>query len=72
MAYLKNDEFQLLAKMWTEARDNHGYISFNTLQNFGALLRKIEHDKSELREKTKLIYREKRKENKQYGRKKVK
>lgn len=71
MAYLKNDEFKILASIWTEARDNRGQISFASLESLGALLRKVEADKRESREKTRAIIAERRKINKQYARSKT-
>ena len=71
MAYLKNDEFKILASIWTEARDNRGQISFASLESLGALLRKVEADKQEGREKTRAIIAERRKINKQYARSKT-
>lgn len=68
MAYLKNSDFQTLAGIWTEARDNRGRISFHSLEKLGELLRNIEQDKRESKEKTRRIIAERRKTNKQYAR----
>ena len=68
MAYLKNDDFKTLAAIWTEARDNRGRISFNSLEKLGELLRNIEQDKRESKEKTRRIIAERRKTDKQYAR----
>ena len=68
MAYLKNEDFKTLAAIWTEARDNRGYISFHSLEKLGELLRNIEQDKRESKEKTRRIIAERRKTDKQYAR----
>lgn len=68
MAYLKNEDFKTLAAIWTEARDNRCYISFHSLEKMGEVLRTIENDKRESKEKTRRIIAERRKTNKQYAR----
>ena len=68
MAYLKNEDFKTLAAIWAEARDNRGYISFHSLEKMGKVLRTIENDKRESKEKTRRIIAERRKTNKQYAR----
>lgn len=72
MAYLKNDEFSVLLKVWFEIRENNGLVSPDTARKFGDLIKKIDQDKTASNAKAAKTIAEKRKADKTYGRPKQK
>ena len=70
MAYMTNRQFKVMGKVWTELRDNNGYVSPETFEEYSKLMREIQTDKDRQKEKTWEYIKERRKTDKNYGRKK--
>lgn len=70
MAYMTNKQFKVMGKVWTEIRDNNGYVSPETFEEYSQLMREIQTDKDRQKEKTWDYIKERRKTDKNYGRKK--
>lgn len=70
MAYMTNKQFKVMGKVWTEIRDNNGYVSPETFEEYSQLMREIQTDKDRQKEKTWEYIKERRKTDKNYGRKK--
>lgn len=70
MAYMTNKQFETMGKVWAEIKNNNGYLSFETFEEYSQLMREIQKDKDKQKEKACEYIKERRKINKHYARSK--
>lgn len=70
MAYINKRQFKTLGEMWTEIRDNNGFVSWETFLEFSNVMSELQAEKDRLNKKSWEYIKEKRKIDKNYARKK--
>ena len=67
---MTNKQFETMNKVWMEIRDNNGYLSFETFEEYSQLIREVQSDKDKQKEKACKYIKERRKTDKHYARSK--
>lgn len=68
MAYLRNEQFKVLDRLWMELNNNQLHCSTQAMEEFTGLLNNIADDKKMLNERARLFMAKKRENNPCYGR----
>ena len=68
MAYMTNAQFKTMGKVWTEIRNNNGYVSPETFEEYSQLMREIQSDKDKSNKRVCEYIKNRRKTDKNYCR----